>query len=90
MKHLFILEKVNEPYMEVIPENTEVLLTSQPFDDRVRVFVPIGYLNKSEDLAQQIGQYIRSRRRGTITRNDGHYIEVTIEDHEDDGPTKAS
>lgn len=83
MKHIFVLDNtVSSVWLERIPETTGVLLTGQPFTDRVQVFVPVGFLNKSEDLATQIGAYVHGRRWGTISRNDGHYIEVTTEDHE--------
>lgn len=88
MKHLFTMTELpswNNEEHAVLDEGTPVLLQGQPFDDRVRVFVAVGYLNKSEYLATQIGQYVHGRRWGTISRNDGHYIEVTTEDHDDTG-----
>lgn len=89
-KHLFtVSETAGELYVEMVPEGTQVLLQGQPFSDRVQVFVPIGYLNKSEDLASKIGQYVHGRRWGTLTRNDGHYLEVEIEEHETEGTVGA-
>jgi hypothetical protein len=83
MKHLFTMTDL-KPGIDFVKEDTPVLLQGQPFSDQVKVFVEIGTLNKSEDLASKIGQYVHSRRWGTITRNDGHYIEVTTEDHDDE------
>lgn len=85
MKHLFTmtLKELPTRLIENIPEDSSVLLLGQPFSDDVKVFLEIGTLNKSEALATDIGQYVHGRRWGTITRNDGHYIEVETEDHED-------
>jgi hypothetical protein len=83
MKHLFALtDLAHGPWLESVPENTEVLLTGQPFSNSVRVFVPIGHLVKSEELANKIGVTVHGRRWARITRNDGHYIEVETEDYE--------
>lgn len=92
MRHLFTmaLKELPTKLIEHIPEDWSVLLQGQPFSDDVKVFVEIGTLNKSEDLASQIGQFVHGRRWGTISRNDGHYIEVSTEDHDDTGPTLNS
>lgn len=66
--------------LERIPECTEVLLQGQPFTSRVQVFVSIGFLDKSEDLASKIGTYVHGRRWATLTRNEGHYGEVQVTD----------
>jgi hypothetical protein len=84
MKHLFpLIDLAQGPWLESVPEDTEVLLMGQPFSDQVRVFVPIGYLKGSEPLAEQMGQTVHGQRWGYITRNDGHYVEVEVEDHDD-------
>lgn len=86
MKHLFTLADIPEDAeVEGIPEGTQLLLQGQPFTDRVQVFVSIGFLNKSEDLASKIGAYVHGRRWAKLTRNDGHYLEVEVEDREDEG-----
>jgi hypothetical protein len=85
MKHLFTLADIRQD--PCIDEGVEVLLQGQPFTDRVQVFVPIGFLNKSEDLASEIGAYVHGRRWARITRNDGYYIEIEVEDHEDNKNT---
>lgn len=88
MKHLFSTELTSKGrWSEFVKEGTQVLLQGQPFSDRVQVFVPIGFLSKSEDLAEKIGQYVNGRRWATLTRNDGHYLEVEVEEH-DEGSAK--
>lgn len=84
MKYLFTmeLEKLPTKLLENIPEGIQVLLQDQPSKDRVQVFVPIGFLNKSKDLALRISQYVHGRQWATLTRNDGHYIEVEVEEHD--------
>jgi len=85
MKHLFTLEQAENSieFAAYVPENTEVLLQGQPFSDKVQVFVPIGFLNKSEDLSSKIGAYVHGRRWANLTRNDGHYLEIEVEEHDD-------
>lgn len=90
MKHLFKITDLPTLNHEAVDEGTPVLLTGQPFTDRVQVFVSLGFLDKSETLASTIGQYVHGRRWGTLTRNDGHYLEIEVEEHEDsEGVTDA-
>lgn len=92
MKHLFTITEIdNFSLPNCLPEGKELLLQGQPFTDKVQVFVSIGFLNKSEDLASKIGAYVHGRRWAKLTRNDGHYLEVEVEEHEDDkGQSNAS
>lgn len=84
MKHLFTIADRNLTIgLDALIEGDEVLLQGQPFTDRVQVFVPIGFLNKSEALAERIGAYVNGRRWAKLTRNDGHYLEVEVEEHDD-------
>lgn len=85
MKHLFTMtDTPSGRVTEFIREGTQLLLQGQPFTNRVQVFVSLGFLNKSEDLASRIGAYVHGRRWATLTRNDGHYLEVEVEDHSED------
>ena len=88
-KHLFTMTPTDSfPSLERLPEGTQLLLQGQPFTDRVQVFVSIGFLTKSHDLASKIGQYVHGRRWATLTRNDGHYLEVEV--REDDNTPKEA
>lgn len=89
MKHLFTVTDIPDLDLEGIPENWPILLQGQPFSDRVQAFVLIGTLNNSEDLANKIGAYVHGRRWATLTRNDGHYLEVEVDEH-DNNEGKAS
>ena len=86
-KHLFTVTDIVDE-ADKIDEGTQVLLQGQPFTDRVQVFVPIGFLNRSEELSSKIGLYVHGRRWGTLTRNDGHYLEIEVEEHDDEGSAK--
>lgn len=83
-KHLFTVGDIPDMDVASIPEGWPVLIQGQPFSDKAQVFVLIGTLNKSEDLATKIGSYVHGRRWGTLTRNDGHYLEVEVEEHDDE------
>lgn len=95
MTHLYKITEP-EPWAEKVLEETDVLLVPAyplPTDEvkQVRVFVPIGYLKDSQALATRLDQAIRGSVWATLTRNDGHYIEVTADNPEDtDAPRNPS